>query len=231
MSELSAVIVAFLQLVIWVIIIWTGFSWLAKRLLPNTPRLNRGIKRVMRSIFFEPFKISYRTGRWLIIKFFTTHIDYRLQQLYFENYPVTPLIFYDAMEEVFRRRQIIGVEISRIARFECHLLSERRIYLLIRFRDAACLIGALPLGTSFLISWRYTAMPEKAFLILFQIPVAGVIAEKLLKPPTFYRTDLFYAFEQIVRSTLRETTDLLARQDIRPLTENEQRPLLREFYD
>ena len=87
------------------------------------------------------------------------------------------------------------------------------------------------MGTSFLVSWRYAAMPGKAFLILFQVPVIGALFEKLLKPPTFYRTDLYYAFEQIVRSTLLETTNLLVHQGIRPLAENEQRPLLREFYE
>jgi hypothetical protein len=74
-------------------------------------------------------------------------------------------------------------------------------------------------------------MPGKTFLILFQIPIVGAIAEKLLSPPTFYRTDIYYAFEQIVRSTLLETTNILADQGVRPLAENEQRPLLREFYE
>jgi len=88
----------------------------------------------------------------------------------------------------------------------------------------------LPLGTSFLVSWRY-ATTGKVFLILFQIPMLGAIIERLFAPPTFYRTDIYYAFEQIVRSTLLETTNLLAAQGFRPLAANEQRPLLREFYE
>ncbi len=128
-------------------------------------------------------------------------------------------------------RQIIGTEISRVAGLEWHLLSARRIYLLIRFRDVVCFIGALPMGTSFLISWRYATMPAKVFLILFQVPVIGAGVERFLQPPTFYRTDVYYAFEQAVRSTLLETTNLLAHQGIRPLAENEQRSLLREFYE
>lgn len=231
MSELSQIIFTLLLLVLWVVIWILVFSWLVNYFFPKNKWLKKGLKRTAQLILVEPFKVSYRAGRWIIVKIFTTQPDYRLLQIYLENYPVTPLAFYEAVEEVFRQRQIIGAQISRISRLEWHLLSARRIYLLIRFRDAVCLIGALPMGTSFLVSWRYAALPGKAFLILFQVPVIGALFEKLLKPPTFYRTDIYYAFEQIVRSTLLETTNLLVHQGIRPLAENEQRPLLREFYE
>jgi hypothetical protein len=128
------------------------------------------------------------------------------------------------------QKQIIGMEISRITRLEWHILSARRIYLMFRFRDAVCFIGAVSLGTSFLVSWRYAAMPGKFLLILFQVPLAGVIAEHLLRPSTFYRTDVYHAFEQAIRATILEATHRLANQGLRPLAENEQRPLLREFY-
>lgn len=231
MSELSVFIFAFLQLVLWTVIILLAFSWFISLIFPKAKWHKKILPKVMRFVLLEPFKKSYQAGKWLIVRIFTTRPDYRLQQIYLENYPVAPLTFYEAVDEVIAQRQIIGVEISRISRLEWHLLSARRIYLLIRFRDAVCFIGALPMGTSFLVSWRYTAMPGKLFLILFQIPVVGVVAEKLLAPPTFYRTDIYYAFEQIIRSTLLETTNLLANQGIRPLAENEQRPLLREFYE
>lgn len=231
MSELSALIFAFLQLVLWVVVILLAFSWFIGFLFPKAKWHKKILPKVMRFIFIEPFKKLYQAGRWLTVKIFTTRPDYRLQQIYLENYPVTPLAFYEAVEEVLAHRQIIGAEISRISRLEWHLLSARRIYLLIRFRDAVCFIGALPMGTSFLVSWRYTTQPGKLLLILFQLPIVGAVAEKLLSPPTFYRNDIYYAFEQIVRSTLLETTNLLAHQGVRPLAENEQRPLLREFYE
>jgi hypothetical protein len=231
MSELSQIIFSILSLLLLPIIWILFFSWLMNRFFPNNKWLKRGLKRAARLVLIEPFKKFYAAIRWLTVKLFTARPDYRLQQIHLENYPVTPLAFYNAVEEILRQRQIIGVEISRIVRREWHLLSARRIYLLIRFRDAVCFIGATPLGTSFLVSWRYTAQPGKLLLILFQVPFAGTIAEKLLKPPTFYRADIYHAFEQVIRSTVLETTNLLTAQEgVRPLTENEQRPLLREFY-
>lgn len=233
MNKLSAAIFVFLQLVLWVAIWILFFSWTINRFFPNTKWLKRGFKRIARFALIEPFKWFYGAIRWLANKTFTVRPDYRTNQIHLENYPLTPLAFYDAVVAVFRQRQIIGIEISRIARREWHLLSSRRIYLLIRFRDALCFIGATPLGTSFLVSWRYTAQPGKVLLILFQVPFVGVVAEKLLKPATFYRADIYYAFEQVVRSTVLEATNVLTAQDgIRPFTEQEQRPLLlREFYD
>lgn len=231
MSEISTFIFAFLQLVLWTVIIHLAFSRLMNYLFPKAKWHKKILPKALRLILIKPFQKLYRAGKWLTIKIFTTRPDYRVQQIYLENYPVAPLMFYEAVEEVMAHRQIIGTEISRIARLEWHLLSTRRIYLLIRFYDAACIIGAVPMGTSFLVSWRYTTMPSTVFLILFQVPVIGVMIEKLLSPSTFYRTDLYYAFEQAVRSTLLETTTLLAHQGIRPLADNEQRPLLREFYE
>jgi hypothetical protein len=233
MNELSAALFAFLQLALWLIISLIVLAWLTNRFFPKSKWLKQGLKIAARLIFLDLFKKLYQAGRWLAVKIFTTHPDYRLRQIYLENYPVAPLAFYDAVEEVLAHRQIVGVEISRISRLEWHLLSARRTYLLVRFRNAVCLIGALPLGTSFLVSWRYTAIPGRTLLILFQVPFLGAAAEKLLKPPTFYRTDVYYAFERAVRSTLLETTNLLAEQQAaRPLAENERRPLiLREFYE
>ncbi|MGI8467001.1 MAG: hypothetical protein ACR2N3_00945 [Pyrinomonadaceae bacterium] len=73
-------------------------------------------------------------------------------------------------------------------------------------------------------------MPSRFWLILFQVPLFGVVIERLLAPPTFYRTDLYFAFEQLIRSSILETSNLMTQEGMRPLTETEQRPLLREFY-
>lgn len=230
MNEISQIIFGFGSLLLLPIICILLFSRLLNRFFPNHKWLKGGLKKAARFIFVAPFKQSYQAALWLIVRILTTQPDYRLQQIHLENYPATPLAFYEAVETVFRQRQIINAEISTVARREWHLISARRIYLMIRFRDAVCLIGATPLGTSLTVSWRYAATPGKTLLIFFQIPVIGAVAEKLLKPATFYRTDIYHAFEQIVRSSVLEATNLLAAQGARPLTGNEQRPLLREFY-
>lgn len=230
MNTLSALIFALLQLVLWPVIFYLFLSWCISYLFPHAKWAKRVIRQALRLILVEPFKKCYQAGRWLIVSTIKTRPEYHVQRIYLENYPATPMAFFRVVEEIMAQRQIIGVEISRVTRIEWHLLSARRTYLLIRFRDAVCFLSGVPLGTSFLVSWRYTAMPGKVMFIMFQVPLIGVIAEKLLKPPTFYRTDIYHALEQAIRAALLEATNLLAEQGIRPLAEAEQRPLLRDFY-
>jgi hypothetical protein len=169
------------------------------------------------------------------IRFVLTRIfhppDYRVHQVFLDNYPLSTLEFYQTVEEIFANRQVVGAGISRMTRYEWNLLSTRRIYLQIRYREAKCVIGGLSLGTGFQLTWRYGIIPNKFFTVLFDIPFLGQIAERLFSPPTFYRNDVYLAFEQLMRAVMSETTNQLTQQGFRPLTANEQRPLLREFYE
>ncbi len=230
MNDTSAAIFGCLPLILWLVVIAFGCTWLASHLMPRNIWLRRGVKGLFRLTLIEPFRQTYRAARWLTVRLFTTNREYRFHQVYLDNYPVTPLELYAQVAEVLARRQIIGVQITRVTRLEWHLFSPRRLYLLIRFRDAVCFISGVPMGTGLYVTWRYSAMPGKASLILFQIPFLGVFAERLIAPPTFYRTDVYQAFEEAVRSAVMEATNLLTQRGIRPLTDNEQRPLLREFY-
>lgn len=230
MNDLSTTILGCLPLVLLIVMMSYSLSWLSRNLLPGNPLLRRLIRAVLRLVLIEPFRKSCRAIRWLGSTIFNTSPNYRTHQLYFDRYPVAPLELYALIEDVFATRQMVGVHLSRVSRLEWHLLSLRRIYLLIRFRDAVCFISGVPVGTGLLVSWRYTAMPGRVLMVLFQIPFVGVLAERIISPPTFYRTDLYFAFEQAIRECVLEATNLLAQRGVRPLTENEQRPLLREFY-
>lgn len=229
-NDLSGALLGCLPLILWLVIIVYAVSWLSSRILPRNVWLRRSIRTLARLIFIEPFRQTYRAMRWLVVHLFTTNPTYRFHQIYLERYPVTPLELYAMITDVFATRQIIGVQIRRVARLEWHLLSTRRIYLLIQFRGSACFISAIPMGTGIFITWRYSAMPSKFLLILFEVPIFGVIAERLLAPPTFYRTDVYQAFEESVRECVIEATRVLTQRGVRALNETERRPLLREFY-
>jgi hypothetical protein len=142
---------------------------------------------------------------------------------------LTPLEFYAFVAAAFERRQIVGVEISRVTRLEWNLLSGRRIYLLIRFRDAVCFLSGLRVGAGLFVSWRCSPLPSRTLMVLFQIPFIGVAAEWLFKTPTFYREDAYVAFEQAVRVCVLEATEAFAHRGATAV-DNEPRPLLREYY-
>ncbi len=230
MNDLSAAIFGCLPLVLWLVLIFYACSWLASKLTPRNVFLRRVFRNALRLTLVEPIRMPYRAIRWAATRFFSTDPHYRSHQIFLDQYPVTPFELYASIEDVFETRQIIGVRVSRTTRFEWHLLSARRVYLLFRFGAAVCFISGIPVGTGLYVTWRYSSLPPAAVQVLFQIPFLGVIAERLFAPPTFYRADLYVAFEQAIRSCVLEATTRLAQQGVRPLTENETRPLLREFY-
>lgn len=231
MNDPSAMILGCLPLVLLVVLMAYGLSWLGRNLLPRNPILRRLMRSGFRVVFIEPFRMSYQAIRWLITTAVNANPVYRTHQLFFDRYPVTPLELYNLIEEVVTTRHIVGIRLSRVSRLEWHLFSGRRIYLLVRFRDAVCFISGARVGTGLLVSWRYCAMPGRLSLVLFQIPFIGVAVERIFSPPTFYRTDLYFALEQALRECVLEAANRLAQRGVRPLTANEQQPLLREFYN
>lgn len=230
MSELSALMFGLLQVVFWIVLIVFGFSWLVSFLFPK----NRWLKKMLRSFvrgLFKPIQALFRSFKWLIYKAFTTRPDFNRRRTVIEDCQFTPLELFDEIEEVFQTRHVDRTVISRIKRREWHLLSTSRTYLLISFRQSAFIISAVVLGTSLLITERFTRTPSRLFLIILQVPVLGAVMEHFLVPPTFYREDIYYAFEQSVRSSLREATDLLDARELGEPNIVEQQPVLEEFYE
>lgn len=235
MNELSQFIFGILQSVFLLVLIYLAIDFFIRFFFPSAKwhrRLARNIVRKTSSLFLTPFEKFYEASKWLIIRIFTTAPEFNFRQVFLENYPVTPLEFFSAVEEVFASKQIDGAEVVRITRPTGAFFLERRIYLVIQFRRAAYIIGATPLGTNFLVTLRFTELPSRFLIILFQIPVLGNLFEFLIVPPTFYQDDVYRVFEQSVRSSVLEASNALAQMDIeiRPLTLDEQRPLLEEFY-
>lgn len=231
MNDLSSAIIGCLPLVLFVVLIAFGVTWLTSNLVPRNAILRRLARFGFRLVLIEPFRKSYRAIRWITVTAVNASPVYRTQQLFFDNYPVTPLELYALIEEVVVARQIVGIHLSRTSRLEWHVFSGRRIYLFIRYRDAVCFISGARVGRGLLVSWRYSAMPGSLSQVLFQVPFIGAVVERLFSPPTFYRTDLYFALEQAIRECVVEATNRLTQRGVRPLTAIEQRPLLREFYN
>ena len=63
------------------------------------------------------------------------------------------------------------------------------------------------------------------------LSVFGVIYELIFRPPTYFELDTAYAFNVTVRNSLIEVLDGLAQtHSLRALTEDERKPVMRDFY-
>lgn len=230
MSEAGIFILAILQLAFCVFVIAACVSWLAGRLFPNSKFGRKAGGRVWYALL-KSISIPFQCAKWILKKAFTTTPEFNRHHTVFEDGHFTPLELFDAVEQVFQTRNVNQASVLRITRREWHLLSTSRTYLLISFRQAAFVVSAVVLGTSLLVTERFTKNPSKIFLIILQVPVLGAAMERFFIPPTFYREDIYYAFEQSVRSSLREATDLLDAQEIGGPNIVEQQPVLQQFYE
>lgn len=88
-----------------------------------------------------------------------------------EDFHISPLTFYNRVEEELARRRIPGLKFSRIAWDEGGVLAPRREYLRVHGKDHIIDCCAAPFGTgSFFSSWTVKPKPEHlveyAFLFL-----------------------------------------------------------------
>jgi hypothetical protein len=149
-----------------------------------------------------------------------------VQQLILHNFPLTPLEFFAFLEAAIERRNVPGLYVSLIARREVHLLSSRRWYLHLSYDTSVCIIGATPVGSVFVISWRLGEIASWANLLLREYPGLHQVIDWFLRPPTFYRIDLNTAFQQLARQAVADAVDQITQvRGLRALNEAERQQL------
>jgi hypothetical protein len=62
-------------------------------------------------------------------------------------------------------------------------------------------------------------------------PLFGWLYERIFKPITYYKTDTAIMFQSVVHAVVLEVVEqLMSAKGMRPLTELERKPMMREFY-
>lgn len=148
-----------------------------------------------------------------------------------EGGSMTPLEFYDAVEAVIIRRNIPGLELSRIDWREGGWFSAHRCYLRVRRQQHLFDICGAPFGTCFFISWWLGEDSSATLNLLARVPITAPFIKSAVAPGTYYKIDTALMFQQAchlsVLSVLDELTD---SQGLRSLNDLERQPILREFY-
>jgi hypothetical protein len=66
---------------------------------------------------------------------------------------------------------------------------------------------------------------------LVSIPIVGPVYERFFRPMTYYRIDTALMFQQAVHAAVLEVIDqMTSAKGLRALSEDERKPILREFY-
>ena len=66
---------------------------------------------------------------------------------------------------------------------------------------------------------------------VLEIPLLGAILRRLFQPLTYYRIDTTLMFQQAIHASILEVVDEITKvKGIRPLSELERKPIMREFF-
>jgi hypothetical protein len=97
--------------------------------------------------------------------------------------------------------------------------------------SAGIVLGIIAFVAVFWLFGNLIQMGSELEDAVLAIPLFGALYERLFKPLTYYKMDTAIMFQSMVHSAVKEVVEqLLSAKGLRPLTELEQKPIMREFY-
>lgn len=143
----------------------------------------------------------------------------------------SPQCFYQSFEEALHRRELPGLKLTRIERFESGIFSAKREIIKISRRDHIFEMYAAQFGAGFYVAYRVRMGPPFIWRLLLILPGVGTIIFKTFHPLTHYRFDTALIFQKSVHSAVLEVLEeRIRRQGLRRLQGAERSPIFSEFF-
>lgn len=140
--------------------------------------------------------------------------------------------FYGAVETYLAPHDLKNVKLERVNLSEGGMLSAKREYLQIRRGEHVFHVCAAPFGNGFFISSWLGQVQSGLWAWLSTIPLIGFIADRFLKPLTYYKIDTALMFQSIAHGAVMEALDGITKaKGLRALSEAERKPVMRDFFD
>ena len=139
--------------------------------------------------------------------------------------------FYVTIEGLINGRNLDHTKWERVDLSEGGLFSSKREYLQVRRREHVFHICAAPYGNGFFISSWLGQIDSSFWAWLSSLPFIGPIVMRFIKPLTYYKIDTALMFQSATHGAVLEALDGLTNaKGIRPLTESERKPVMRDFF-
>lgn len=141
-----------------------------------------------------------------------------------ENCAYDPKAFYQNIKDSLIKRNIKDLKFGYTHHKTGGLLSGSREYLLVSFKDYHFEIGAAPFGENgFFISWWLTETASKKKVSIKN--AFGAFLGGLLKPESYYSTDLRLAFQSCVKQCVNKVmNELTEAKGLKSLSDAELKP-------
>ncbi len=139
--------------------------------------------------------------------------------------------FYTEVERVLAVQNVDKIKAERVNLSEGGIFTGKREYLQIRRGEQLFHVCAAPFGNGFFIS-SWLGVKESGFWAwLAMLPGIGFFVQRFLKPLTYYKIDTSLMFQSITHGAIMEVVDALTKaKGLRSLTENERKPVMRDFF-
>lgn len=164
------------------------------------------------------FKIGYRTfhSHW------NTLID---------NFSYSAKEFYEAVTEELKATEVDGIDVNFVFLKEGSLISKKRAYLRVSWKDFDYDICCAPFGKGFFISWWLRGKLPLGEVLLGKIPFIGKTLVNLFYPNTYYQSDSASMFMTYAQSTVQSVIKKITEgKGTRALTELEKKPILNNIF-
>jgi len=139
--------------------------------------------------------------------------------------------FYGEIERVLGTHHIPDLKTERVNMAEGGIFSSKREYLQLKRGEHVFHVCAAPYGNGFFTSWWLGHVESGFWALIAHLPVIGPLAQKFLKPLTYYKIDTAMMFQSIVHAAVLDVLDSLTKQKgLRALTESERKPVMRDFF-
>lgn len=139
--------------------------------------------------------------------------------------------FYSEVESILGTQNLEHVKTERVNLSEGGIFSAKRQYLQVRRGDHVYHVCAAPFGNGFFLSSWLGQVESGFWAWVSELPVIGVLAERFLKPLTYYKIDTALMFQSITHSAvLKVLDDLTNAKGLRALSELERKPVMRDFF-
>ena len=139
--------------------------------------------------------------------------------------------FYQLLKEELLSNKISQMNIGQVSLKEGGVLSFRRTYLRVTWKEYQYDVCAAPFGKGFFVSWWLLYNDSIGEILISKIPFIGTWLLRKLYPITYYRIDtasMFMAYAQ--SSVLKVIDDITNEKGIRALTEAERKPVLNDIF-
>lgn len=145
---------------------------------------------------------------------------------------IRPSVFYGMVEENISAKQIPRIRISRVFRREGGLISDRRQYLRVKYKQLVFDICGFPICGSFAVSYWLELHDKTVANLFFEIPILGFVLERAFSPATYFNVDADAACQHAVHDSVLSVVDELTHENhLTRLTGQAREPIFADFYE